>query len=246
MYLPPARRPQAHSEPSSTIGEGKTANPQVHRAVAVGSSFSIANVALERGTVVQRSIGSDFVTRLNTLTTLNAALANLNPAVAAITLANLGVPGVTTAMVNAAIAADNNQIYDSITQADVILWYTAALTTAVNTTVPPYTLDAHAIPKHYQGGTAKWHNKFTANMATVNPILTTAITAEIGRIRRDANGNNQTYYLIMGHIAQSQGFNVTIQADYNFAADSVGYHGYPDNNAPVLKLARTKAGAAIP
>ena len=66
------------------------------------------------------------------------------------------------------------------------------------------------------------------------------------QVRRDANGANQSYYLFVGPITESQGLNVGIQVDYNFAGDKVGYHGYPDNEAHVLKLARTKNGAAIP
>lgn len=184
---------------------------------------------------------------LNTLAELNAGLAALTPSLGPLTLDTMRAvaPGATAAMLEAAIAADHNGLYDDIPWADVIAFYTHDLRNRVNSTRPKYEYDKHG-DNHFPGGGSG--TKFTATQKVVNPTIESLITPEIGRIRRDANGQKVTYYY-MTRVSTycNHGNEITIQLTYDPAKDEVEYHGYPDT--PVSgppKIARNKSGPNIP
>jgi hypothetical protein len=193
--------------------------------------------------VLQATFGNDHSTQLNSLASLNAALALLNPVVAAVTLAGVGVAGATAAMLDQVIAANKETLYDQIGQADVIAFYYGALATAVDTQPPTYSYDTHG-NKHFPGGPSG--TKFSASKETVNPQLESLILAQIGRIRRDAAGAKTNYYYTLAGITQCRGKDLVIQINYNPATDTIDYHGYPDDNVQVRSLSRDKGGQAIP
>ena len=192
--------------------------------------------------VLQATFGKDFKTQLNSLASLNAALALLNPGVAAVTLAGVGVAGASAAMLDQVIAANTDTLYDGIVLADVIAFYSDALATAVDTQAPTFSYDSHG-DKHFPGGSAG--TKFSDGKGEVNPQLESFIEAQIGRIRRDAAGAKTNYYYTLAGIAQCSGKDLVIQISYNPATDTIEYHGYPDNNVQVRSLSRAKGGQAI-
>lgn len=99
----------------------------------------IKNVVQTNTAPVQRTFDKDFKTKLTNLTELNAALGNLNPAVANIALTDYpNAVGATDSMLDESIEEDTNGLYDSITQAEVIAFYDQSMTDAV--TNLPYEL----------------------------------------------------------------------------------------------------------
>ena len=193
----------------------------------------------------QRTINKDQKTRLNDLNSLNAALSNLSPQVPAISVNSFPGTGVTSQILDRAIKGDNTPIYDSMSTTDVINLYTNSIQNLVNSLAPTFNYDPHG-DKHFTGVKSQGSQFSKGSQSSVNPKLEQIIQKEIGRIRRDANMSNQTYYLTCASISESNGDNVTIQVDYNYAADSVTYHGYPDSNTTTHVLSRTKGGSSIP
>jgi hypothetical protein len=191
-------------------------------------------------------------TQIQNLTQLNAKLAGLVPALVPPPPYNLGTfatLGANTAMLDAAIGASNFNLYDSLTSADLVLALQTPLAALVNTHPAVFQYDTHG-DKHFPGGPQG--TKFNAGgvvqatKASINPLLTGLINPHRGRIRRDANGHNQTYYLTDSAKPWTvNGPNLCIQVDYVYQPESFGYHGYPDA-VPVFTLSRTKGGAAIP
>lgn len=191
---------------------------------------------------VQRVIDKDNNTALTNLTELNNALFKLNPQITGVSLSMFQVPGANNTMLNLAIQQNNSVLYDSMKRKDVLDALRIPLTNLVNNHPSTYNYDPHGA-KHFPGGPAG--TKFTAGSGVVNPQLVALIQPEIGRIRRDARGNNQSYYFTAAGIAQCGNSDLTIQVDFDFASDSITYHGYPDNGVVVYALSRTKNGAAI-
>lgn len=187
----------------------------------------------------------DNSTRLNTLAALNAALANLNPALPALTLVGMAAPGATTAMLDSLVAADNTNLYDSMTAADLPDLATP-LRALVNTHPITFQYDPHG-DKHFPNGPKG--TKFVmgnATKGTVNTYLQNKIDPLRGRIRRDANGVTRTYYLTEGPGQYTGAMKLTVQVDYTASPEKITFHGYPDAGVTVYSLSRTKGGAAIP
>jgi len=177
------------------------------------------------------------------LNDLNAALMRLNPSISGISVSMLETKGATLAMLNTAIAANNTNLYNGMKRAELLTALKAPLAPMVNTFATTFHYDNHG-DKHFPGGPPG--TKFAMGKATVNPALETLIGAQLGRIRRDANGQNQSYYYTLGVQPYSGGKNVCIQVDYTAGPpDSITYHGYPDASVVVLVLSRSKGGPAI-
>lgn len=195
--------------------------------------------------IAQLTIDKDHRTRINSLVELNAALQRLNPRVDPIDLQNIGVIGVTAPMLDAIIKADNSELFDFMDFNEVILLYKAALTRAVNEMLPTFTYDIHG-DKHFPGGPAG--TKFIkGTKADINRKIEELLKPLIGRIRRDANGQNRTYYYtgdLDPHCPPSYP-NLVVQVDYIAATDTINYHGYPAD-VRVFALSRTIGGSQIP
>jgi hypothetical protein len=180
--------------------------------------------------------------QLTNLHTLNAALMRLNPAITGIDTSMLQTRGVTTAILNAVILADALTLYNGIKRADVINAIKPPLALAVNNTPITFAYDTHG-DKHFPGGPTG--TKFTGTAAVINPQLVNLIRPLVGRIRRDANGTTQTYYLTTGPTAYTGGQQLAIQVDYEVGPpERITYHGYP-RAVTVIGLSRTLGGAPI-
>lgn len=185
----------------------------------------------------------DHSTPLTTLAALNAALNALNPPVPALMLVGMGAPGATVAMLDSLIAADNTNLFDSMTAADLPDLATP-LRQLVSTYPIAFQYDTHG-DKHFPGGPPG--TKFVqGSKAAVNPYLQNKINLLRGRIRRDANGVTRTYYLTEGPGQYTGTMKLTVQVDYTPSPEKITFHGYPDNSVTVYSLSRTKGGAAIP
>jgi hypothetical protein len=150
--------------------------------------------------------------------------------------------GTTIAILNAVIAANAMTLYNGIKRADVINAIKPPLAVAINNTPLAYTYDTHG-DKHFPGGPQG--TKFTGTAAVINPQLVNLIRPQVGRIRRDANGSNQTYYLTTGPTPYTGGQQLAIQVDYQVGPpETITYHGYPRAVA-VIGLSRTLGGAPI-
>ena len=180
---------------------------------------------------------------ITTLIQLNNELLHLDPSISGIDLSMLQAKGANLAMLDAVIAADNTQLYDKMKRADVLNALKGALTAKVNSHPIEYSYDVHG-DKHFPGGAQG--TKFSQNKQAVNPELEKLIKAELGRIRRDANGKVQTYYLTTNSQPYSKNLPVCIQVDYvPGPPEKITYHGYPDDGIRVFALSRTKGGPAI-
>lgn len=187
----------------------------------------------------------DRKTRLNTLAALNAALNRLSPPIPALTLAGVGGPGATIEMLDSCIAADNTNLYDSMTATDLPDLATP-LGQLVDDLPITFQYDPHG-DKHFPGGPPG--TKFvmgTATKNTVNTYLENKINPLRGRIRRDANGVARTYYLTEGPGLYTGQMGLTVQVDYSPSPEKITFHGYPDAGVNVYGLSRTKGGPAIP
>ena len=117
------------------------------------------------------------------------------------------------------------------------------LATRVNAHSITFTYDTHG-DKHVAGGPAG--TKFLEGKATVNPALVHLITPEVGRVRRDANGKAQTYYMMTLPQRYSGRDPVCIQVDYMPGfQETITYHGYPSPAVVLYVLPRTLGGIAI-
>lgn len=186
----------------------------------------------------------DASTKITTLVALNAALGQLNPPAGPLLLVGLAAPGASSAMLDLVIAADNTNLYDGLALADLDL--APALRNQVNHQPITFQYDTHG-DKHFPGG-AKG-TKFvmgTASKQTVNTFLQNKINALRGRIRRDANGANRTYYLTEAATTYTGGKSLTVQIDYVAAPEKIVFHGYPDDGVVIYSLSRSKGGPAIP
>ena len=181
--------------------------------------------------------------QLTNLNTLNAALMRLNPAITGIDTGMLQTRGVTIAILNAVFNADPLTLYNGIKRVDVINAIKPPLALAVNNTPIAYAYDTHG-DKHFPGGPQG--TKFTGTAAVINPQLVNLIRPQVGRIRRDANGTTQTYYLSTGPTGYTGGQQLAIQVDYEAGPpERISYHGYP-RAVTVIGLSRTLGGAPIP
>ena len=204
-------------------------------------------------TIIQRMIAKDARTRLNDLDSLNTALHGLDPVITDVSDDLLATPGASRPLLDQAIKKSNFTLYDSMEREDLLGELTPVLEKLVDEQPAAFTYDVHG-NKHFSGGTGG--TKFVRMVGkklepvastVVNPQLVSIITPLVGRIRRDANGRNQTYYLTHAGITQCPtGYDLTIQIDFNFASDEITYHGYPDNTVTAHSLSRTKSGRAIP
>ena len=193
--------------------------------------------------IVQRIIDKDYVSRLQNLAELNDALFKLSPQITGISLSMFQIPGANISMLNHAIAQSNLMLYDGIKRMEIINALRMSLATLVNSHPPTFHYDTHG-DKHFPGGDPG--TKFSAGSSVVNPKLRTLILPLIGRIRRDAKGKKQSYYLTTNGIPECKGMDLTIQVDFDFETDSITYHGYPDDNVISYALSRTKNGSPIP
>jgi hypothetical protein len=104
-----------------------------------------------------------------------------------------------------------------------------------------FDFDSHG-EKHFSGN----GTRFTQGKGVVNPALINLIRPHIGRIRRDAKGRTQTYYLTAPPQVYTGGRELRIQADYIFGRnDKIVFHGYPCD-VTAFTLSRTIAGPPIP
>jgi len=185
-------------------------------------------------------------TVLNTLTELNDAMRKLEPEITGISSDMLETPGTSLRFLNQAIAQDQSSLYDTISRADILTTLRPTLAQIIDTEAPTFVYDTHG-DKHFPNGPAG--TKFTAGRDTVNPILEGIILPEIGRIRRNADGANATYYLTQAGIDQCpEGHDLTIQVDFiynEYGIDTISYHGYPDDSVTRYSLARDKGGTDI-
>lgn len=186
-------------------------------------------------------------TVLNTLHDLNTALLKLTPSITGIDTSMLEVQGVTLSMINAEIAAKPAALWDGMKRAEVINALKPGLINRVNTTPIPMNYDVHG-DKHFPGGGSKGTNFPVAisQKAQVNAAIRALIDPLKGRIRRDAKGKSQTYYLTERPTTYTGRMSLVIQVDYIATPESIGYHGYPSDNVHIYTLARTIGGAAIP
>ena len=188
-------------------------------------------------------IDKDNKTKLNNLNDLNTALFKLKPQITGIDMSMLGAPGATLAMLNAVISLNTTVLHDGVTRATLLSALKPALLAQVNTrAASAYTYDTHG-DKHFPGGSDG--SKFNAGKSTVNPKLAALIAPQLGRIRRDAKGHNQSYYFTLHGITECAGKDLTIQVDYDATKDSIMYHGYPDASVTTYSLSRSKGGSAI-
>jgi hypothetical protein len=185
---------------------------------------------------------------ISDLTQLNQALMRLEPAISGIDSGMLGVRGATLAMINDEIANNVLTLYDGIKRADVLKAIGPGVTERVDThPITTCTDDVHG-DKHFPGGLAG--TKFTVGAGAnakkdVNEFLKRMILPLRGRIRRDANGTTQPYYLTERPNDYTNGQNLVIQVDYVASRDAITFHGYPDANVRVYSLSRTKGGQHI-
>jgi hypothetical protein len=174
---------------------------------------------------------------------LNTALMRLQPAISGIALSMLETKGANLAMLDHVIRANPTTLYNGIKRADVLSALKPALVTRVNTQPITYTYDTHG-DKHFEGGTAG--TKFVGTKQVINPLLVNLISPNLGRIRRDANGNAQTYYLSEPPQTYTNGQQLAIQVDYSPGlVETITYHGYP-RDVTVYVLSRALGGAPIP
>ena len=188
-------------------------------------------------------IDKDNKTALKTLTDLNNALNKLVPQITGISSDMLSVKGFNLNILNAAIANSNFHLYDKMTRSEVLTELNTALPALVNSYPINYIYDTHG-DKHFTG--AGGASRFTSPAAVVNPKLVSIIASDLGSIRRDAAGSNQTYYYTGDAIPECGAIkSLTIQIDYCFSPESITYHGYPDAGVITNTLSRTKNGTAI-
>jgi len=179
--------------------------------------------------------------QLNSLTTLNFALLRLDPSISGIALSDMQTTGANVPIFDFVIGADATTLYNGIKRGELIRILQPALAARVNTHSITLTYDTHG-DKHFPGGPPG--TKFTAGKTVVNPVLETLIRAQIGRIRRDANGRSQTYYLSERPNQYTNGESFAIQIDYTASPEGITYHGYP-RDVRVYVLSRTLGGVAI-
>jgi hypothetical protein len=188
----------------------------------------------------------DQQTVLSTLAELNDALRKVEPEITGISSSMMETPGTSLHFMNLAIAQTQGGIYDGLTRGDLLTELRPELATVIDTEAPTFTYDTHG-DKHFPGGPQG--TKFSAAAGTVNPILEGIILPNIGRIRRNANGANATYYLTQAGINECpNGQDLTIQVDFiynDYAIDTISYHGYPDDSVTRYSLARDKGGTDI-
>ncbi len=186
------------------------------------------------------------------------------------------IPGVNVAILDHVIEADRiTRLYQGMKYREVIRPLAAALPAAINTVQPTYTYWPHG-DKHFPRGTdgTKFATPLplteTSVKDAVNRLLEQLIRPEIGRIRRNANGQDLTYYYTVNSAdtnptdAQTSKnledfltiskrdsriteiYPLTIQVDYFVGPPEVfRYHGYPDNGVIRYSLARFKNGQPI-
>jgi hypothetical protein len=189
----------------------------------------------------------DNSTVLTNLGELNDALRKLNPEITGISSDMLETPGNSVRFLNLAITQNQTSIWNGMTRGELLDLLRPTLVNVINTEVPNFTYDPHG-EKHFLGGPPG--TKFTAPKGTVNPILEQILLANIGRIRRHANGVKTTYYLTQAGIAQCPpGHSLTIQLTFDYSdygTDTIDYHGYPDDSVTTYSLATSKGGTDIP
>ncbi|UAJ08652.1 hypothetical protein [Polymorphobacter megasporae] len=184
-------------------------------------------------------------TVLNTLHDLNSALLKLTPSITGIDTSMLQVPGITIAMLNAEIAANTAALWDGMQRPEVINALKPGLINRVNTTPITMTYDVHG-DKHFPGGQPGTKFPVAAHQkAQVNTAIRALIDPVKGRIRRDAKGKNQTYYLTERPTTYTGAMSLVVQVDYIASPESIGYHGYPSANVPIYTISRTLGGVAI-
>jgi hypothetical protein len=192
--------------------------------------------------IIQRMLDTNFA-QITTQVDLNAALQRLNPQVRGMTQVQYEARGATPQMLDAAIADSNLNLYNSMSRGELLRNLRPLLDNHVTNDPATYAYDPHG-DKHFPGGPAG--TKFNGTKGAVNPQLIALIEAEIGRIRRDASGNNQTYYYTLAGIPECGNLALTIQVDYTYLGDTITFHGYPDAGVLVYSLSRVKNGGPIP
>lgn len=180
---------------------------------------------------------------ITTQVNLNAALSQLVPPVRGMIPAQYRARGATLQMLDNAIAASNHTLYDTMSRGELLRNLRPLIDNEVTTTVANYVYDNHG-DKHFPGGPPG--TKFNGNKNHVNSQLETLIAVQIGRIRRDAKGHDQTYYYTLAGITECGNKALTIQISYTYNDDTITYHGYPDDSVIAYSLSRTKNGVAIP
>lgn len=180
---------------------------------------------------------------LKTVEELNLAMFTLVPSRVPITLGELRAPGANLTMLDIAIAASRTKLYDGIARLDVKTELQLRLIDLVQDTVIKMAYDGHG-DKHFVGGSAG--TKFNGRRENVNLFIQGLIAPLKGRIRSDANGRNQTYYLTAPPNDFTNGNSLVVQLDYVFAPEEkLGYHGYPSEKVQFHRLSRTYQGAPI-
>lgn len=228
-------------KPSGTSFQAQQGTSQAHTPLPIqGKSLARLDTA-HKPAVAQRLRDTDF-SEIDNLTDLNKALFKLTPEITGVSLSMFETPGANPAMLDQAIADSNLNLYDGIKRKDILDDIKPLLADLVDAHPVTFAYDTHG-NKHFPGGPPG--TKFTAGQGVVNPQLEAMIGPLRGRIRRDARGKDQNYYLTSEGIEECDGKDLTIQVDYTYATDTITYHGYPDDNVAAYSLSRTKGGADI-
>ena len=180
---------------------------------------------------------------INNLHELNLAMAKLNPPNTGISVSQLEVKGASLPMLDLEIRANPTTLYNGMKRADVLQALKPGLAARVQTHPITYAYDTHG-DKHFEGGPQG--TKFQGAKTVVNPFLVQKIAHELGRIRRHANGQKQTYYLSDAPNQYTNGQAMAIQVDYEVSpAEKITYHGYP-RDVTAYVLSTSLGGAPIP
>ncbi len=208
------------------------------------SSCGVAEIksAAQTGTApVQRTFNKDFK-ELKTLAALNTALGNLTPAVTP-NIALTDYPaavGATSAMLDKSIEDDTNSLYDSITRAEVVAFYTQSMANAVAPVVPvaptTYTLSTAtgkgAVEAYINGG------KFTgAGKGCAEPkLLKTYVTNKRGEYLsgKSLSWSQNTLpcdncHTLLKNSSSAYGNTYVVKIEDNLGKPYGSTHGLPNN-----------------
>ncbi len=236
-----ARR-TSRATPTGTAGA--TPLPQRRSRRGCGRRWTRRGRSEAAGGMIRRMRTQDLPPQqITNLHGLNTALMRLKPSITGIDLSMFQLKGVSAAMLDAEIAANQFSLYDSLKRGDLLAALKPGLTARVATHPIAYAYDPHG-DKHFEGGPAG--TKFSAAKGVVNPFLQQKVAAHLGRIRRHANGKTKTYYLSEAPNQYTKGMQLAVQVDYEASpVEKITYHGYP-RDVVAYVLSETLGGAPIP
>lgn len=199
----------------------------------------IKNVAQTTTAPVQRTFDKDFKTKLSNLTSLNAALGNLTPAVTP-NIALTDYPaavGATTSMLDKSIADDTNSLYDSITRAEVVAFYTQSMTNAVAPVAPTtYTLSTAtgkgAVQAFINGSEFNGSGKGCAEPQLLMKYTTDKSKKKLSNVSLSWSQNTlpcDNCHNLLKTSSQAYGNTYVVKIEDNLGKPYGSTHGLPDN-----------------